>query len=107
MSTDETTATLPARPTSRLTTLVLALGLAASPAVALGFARFAYGLLLPGMRADLAWTYLQAGLMNTANAGGYLAGHPQLGRFYAFLLMFMASMLGLVLADNLLTLFVF
>ena len=40
-------------------------------------------------------------------AGGYLAGHPQLGRFYAFLLMFMASMLGLVLADNLLLLFVF
>src|SRR4051794_7657126 len=40
-------------------------------------------------------------------AGGYLAGHPQLGRFYAFLLMFMASMLGLVLADNLLALFVF
>lgn len=40
-------------------------------------------------------------------AGGYLAGHPQLGRLYAFLLMFMASMLGLVLADNLLALFVF
>lgn len=38
---------------------------------------------------------------------GYLAGHPQLGRLYAFLLMFMASMLGLVLADNLLVLFVF
>ena len=74
MSTHERTATLPARPTSRLTTLVLALGLAASPAVALGFARFAYGLLLPGMRADLSWTYTQAGLMNTANAGGYLAG---------------------------------
>jgi multicomponent Na+:H+ antiporter subunit A len=40
-------------------------------------------------------------------AGGYLKGHPQLGRFYAFLLGFMASMLGLVLADNLLALFVF
>lgn len=40
-------------------------------------------------------------------AGGYLAGHPQLGRLYAFLLMFMASMLGLVLADNVLVLFVF
>jgi multicomponent Na+:H+ antiporter subunit A len=39
--------------------------------------------------------------------GGYLAGHPQLGRLYAFLLLFMASMLGLVLADNLLVLFVF
>lgn len=40
-------------------------------------------------------------------AGGYLAGHRHLGRFYAFLLMFMASMLGVVLADNLLTLYVF
>ncbi len=40
-------------------------------------------------------------------AGGYLAGHTQLGRFYAYLSMFMASMLGVVLADNLLLLFVF
>jgi multicomponent Na+:H+ antiporter subunit A len=40
-------------------------------------------------------------------SGSYLAGHPELGRLYAFLLMFMASMLGLVLADNLLALFVF
>ncbi len=39
--------------------------------------------------------------------GGYLAGHPQLGRFYAYMLAFMASMLGVVLADNLITLFVF
>jgi multicomponent Na+:H+ antiporter subunit A len=40
-------------------------------------------------------------------AGGYLKGHPQIGRFYALLLAFMASMLGLVLADNVLALFVF
>ena len=40
-------------------------------------------------------------------AGGYLAGHVLLGRFYAFILMFMASMLGVVLAGNILTLFVF
>jgi multicomponent Na+:H+ antiporter subunit A len=40
-------------------------------------------------------------------AGGYLAGHRHLGRFYAFLLLFMASMLGLVLAGNLLALFLF
>ncbi|MCL4877579.1 MAG: putative monovalent cation/H+ antiporter subunit A [Anaerolineae bacterium] len=37
----------------------------------------------------------------------YLADHPQLGRFYAYLLMFMASMLGVALADNLITLFIF
>ncbi len=40
-------------------------------------------------------------------AGGYLAGHPHLGRLLGFLALFMASMLGLVLADNLLLLFVF
>jgi len=40
-------------------------------------------------------------------ASGYLAGHQDLVRFYVVLLSFMASMLGLVLADSLITLFVF
>jgi multicomponent Na+:H+ antiporter subunit A len=40
-------------------------------------------------------------------AGAYLDGHPQLGRFFAFLLAFMAAMLGVVLAGNLFALFVF
>lgn len=40
-------------------------------------------------------------------AGTYCAGHPRLGRFYTYILVFLASMLGLVLADNLLVLFVF
>ena len=39
-----------------------------------GFARFAYALLLPSMRADLGWTYTQAGWLNTANGIGYLIG---------------------------------
>jgi len=38
---------------------------------------------------------------------GYMHGHPQLGRFYLYLMAFMASMVGLVLADNLILLFVF
>ena len=29
---------------------------------------------LPDMRATLDWSYAQAGLMNTANAAGYLLG---------------------------------
>ncbi|SHN26155.1 multicomponent Na+:H+ antiporter subunit A [Cyclobacterium lianum] len=37
----------------------------------------------------------------------YLKGHPFLDRFYAYLSMFMASMLGLVLSDNIYTLFIF
>ena len=52
----------------------LALGLSLGAAVALGITRFAYGLLLPPMRADLGWSYTLAGAMNTANALGYLAG---------------------------------
>jgi multicomponent Na+:H+ antiporter subunit A len=40
-------------------------------------------------------------------AGGYMKGHPQAGRFTAYLFLFMGSMLGLVLADDVITLFVF
>lgn len=40
-------------------------------------------------------------------AGGYLKGHASLGALYAWILAFMGSMLGVVLADNLLVLFVF
>jgi multicomponent Na+:H+ antiporter subunit A len=38
---------------------------------------------------------------------GYMHGHPLLGRFYLYLLCFMAAMLGLVLSDNLILMFVF
>lgn len=56
------------------TTLPLVIGLALGSVVSLGLARFAYSLLLPPMRADLDWTFAQAGFMNTANAVGYLVG---------------------------------
>jgi multicomponent Na+:H+ antiporter subunit A len=39
--------------------------------------------------------------------GSYLAGHRDLPRFYAAILGFMMAMLGVVLSDNLLTLFIF
>ena len=52
----------------------LALTLSLGAAVSLGITRFAYGLLLPAMRADLGWTYTLAGAMNTANAMGYFLG---------------------------------
>ena len=37
----------------------------------------------------------------------YLKGHPSLDRFYAYLSIFMGSMLGLVLSDNIIALFLF
>ncbi len=50
------------------------MALSLGAAVSLGITRFAYGLLLPAMRADLGWSYALAGGMNTANALGYFLG---------------------------------
>lgn len=55
-----------------------------------------FGLLISGI-----------GALVVIYAGGYLKGHPLLGRFFAYLLMFMSAMLGVVLADDLIALFVF
>jgi predicted MFS family arabinose efflux permease len=53
-----------------LTAFALSMG----AAISLGISRFSYGLLLPPMRADLGWSYLLAGAMNTGNAFGYFIG---------------------------------
>ena len=68
MNTQAPAAGLPASP------FLLALALSLGAAVSLGITRFAYGLLLPPMRADLGWTYTLAGSMNTSNAIGYFVG---------------------------------
>jgi multicomponent Na+:H+ antiporter subunit A len=47
------------------------------------------------------------GTLVVVYAGVYLADHPHRDRFYAYLMIFMAAMLGLVLTDNVLTLYVF
>ncbi|QWF83516.1 YbfB/YjiJ family MFS transporter [Amycolatopsis sp. CA-230715] len=54
--------------------LWLVTGLAMVAAVASGFSRFAYGLVLPAMRSALAWSYTTAGAINTVSSVGYLAG---------------------------------
>lgn len=56
------------------TSLWILAGLAMAPAVAQGFGRFAYALVLPAMRDDLGWSWADAGAMGTANAIGYLIG---------------------------------
>lgn len=54
--------------------MALAFAISLGAAISLGITRFAYGLLLPAMRADLSWSYALAGAMNTVNALGYFAG---------------------------------
>ncbi len=54
-------------------------------AVALGFSRFDYALILPSMKRDLALNFTEAGWLNTSNAIGYLLGaivaKPLIGHF--------------------------
>ncbi|MFT4069978.1 YbfB/YjiJ family MFS transporter [Paraburkholderia sp.] len=84
MSSFETASNPPSADSARrLPTLRLAAALSLGSAIALGFARFAYALLLPSMKLDLGWSFAQAGAMNTANALGYLLGalvFPRLAR---------------------------
>lgn len=49
-------------------------------ATILGLSRFGYGVMLPSMRTDLGWSLTQAGLLDTANAVGYVIGAAASGR---------------------------
>lgn len=71
------------RPLSTAALLTSALLVSLGAAVGQGFARFGYALLLTPMRDSLHWTYAQAGLINSANALGYLFGSLAVGPFVA------------------------
>jgi predicted MFS family arabinose efflux permease len=69
---------LPAIPRRQRALLGSALLISLGAAVGHGFARFGYALLLPPMQHSLGWTYAQAGVVNSANALGYLAARWRL-----------------------------
>jgi multicomponent Na+:H+ antiporter subunit A len=62
---------------------------------------------IDGLSLMFALLITGIGAMVMLYAAKYLAGHPQYDRFALYLFSFMLSMLGLVLADNLIALFVF
>ncbi|HRA81957.1 MAG TPA: proton-conducting transporter membrane subunit, partial [Thauera sp.] len=62
---------------------------------------------LDGLSLLFALLISGIGTLIVVYAGSYLSDHHQLGRFHAYLLGFMAAMLGMVLADNLIAMFVF
>jgi predicted MFS family arabinose efflux permease len=74
---------------------VLILSLA--PAIGMGFARFAYALVLPDMRDSLHWSYAMAGFMNTVNSAGYLAGALSAAMVARHLGLFRTVMTGTIL----------
>jgi multicomponent Na+:H+ antiporter subunit A len=63
--------------------------------------------LLDGLSLTFALLITGIGTLIVIYAGGYMKGHEYLGRFMMIIIMFMASMLGVVLADNLIALFIF
>ncbi|RJL01455.1 hydrogen gas-evolving membrane-bound hydrogenase subunit E [Paracoccus siganidrum] len=65
------------------------------------------GFLVDGLSLIFALLISGIGALIFLYATGYMGDHPQFGRFVLFLLLFMLSMLGLVLARDLITLFVF
>ena len=65
-----------------------------------------FSFYLDGLSLLFALLITGIGTFIVIYSGGYLKGHPDLGKFYLIILLFMASMLGLVLADDIVTLFV-
>ncbi len=66
-----------------------------------------FAFIVDGLSLTFALLVLGIGTLVVLYAGGYMAGDRQIGRFYLYLFLFMGAMVGLVLADNLITLFVF
>jgi multicomponent Na+:H+ antiporter subunit A len=64
-------------------------------------------LLADGLSTLFVLLIAVIGSLIVVYAGGYLGHDRRLGRFFAYILAFMGSMLGVVLADNVVTLFVF
>lgn len=64
-------------------------------------------MTIDGLSLIFAFLISIIGTFVVIYGGGYLKGDKDIPRFYVFILGFMASMLGLVLSDNLMALFVF
>ena len=65
------------------------------------------GFTLDGLSLLFSLMITGIGFLVFVYTSAYLKGHKYLDRFYGYLSMFMAAMLGLVLSDNLISLFVF
>ena len=64
-------------------------------------------VLIDGLSLTFALLISGIGVLVTLYSTRYLGDHPEYPRFVLFLMLFMVGMLGLVLSDNLIALFVF
>jgi NADH-quinone oxidoreductase subunit L len=68
---------------------------------------FSIGILMDSLTAVMLVVVTTVSLMVQVYSQGYMKGDPGYHRYYAWMSLFTASMLGLVLADSLLLMFVF
>ncbi|WP_394690053.1 putative monovalent cation/H+ antiporter subunit A [Hoeflea sp.] len=66
-----------------------------------------FSWLIDGLSLTFVLLISGIGALIMLYSGGYLKGHENLGRFFSFMLLFMGAMLGLVVSDSFLMLFVF
>ncbi|MDQ0563292.1 multicomponent Na+:H+ antiporter subunit A [Rhizobium mesoamericanum] len=66
-----------------------------------------FSWLLDGLSVTFALLITGIGMLIVLYSGGYLKGHPNQGRFFSFIFLFMGAMLGIVVSDSLLMLVVF
>src|SRR5512140_1119175 len=73
----------------------------------LGSVHFTLGVLLDPLTAVMLVVVTVVSLLVQIYSQGYMSGDPGYRRYYAFMSLFSMSMLGLVLADNFLQLYIF
>lgn len=66
-----------------------------------------FSWLIDGLSLTFALLISGIGALIMLYSGGYLKGNDQLGRFFSFMLLFMGAMLGVVISDSFLMLFVY
>ena len=75
--------------------------------LSVGSMHFSVGILMDSLTAVMLVVVTTVSLMVQIYSQGYMKGDPGYHRYYAWMSLFTASMLGLVLADSLLLMFVF
>jgi len=66
-----------------------------------------FSWLIDGLSLTFVLLISGIGALIMLYSGGYLKGDDQLGRFFSFMLLFMGAMLGVVISDSFLMLFVY
>ncbi|MBB3460145.1 putative monovalent cation/H+ antiporter subunit A [Rhizobium sp. BK377] len=66
-----------------------------------------FSWFLDGLSLTFALLITGIGTLIVLYAGGYLKGHADQGRFFSFIFLFMGAMLGVVVSDSFLMLFIF